>query len=179
MSRIFSNQEIPKNLDSLIQNYFKEEAIDGLECPLCKVKTLWYKKCRIWSYPQTLFIQIKRFVYYPVFKKLKDKVILTDPEINLHRFRQKVKISGKNGYSKNCVVENDQRSGIYQLKGYIEHIGEVNEGHYINYCYGNKEQCWYRYNDSKVAKVTSIREETPFLIGSSEIYILALELKGD
>lgn len=196
----FSKRQIqkPKDLESLIQDFFKEEIIDDYQCSSCKQKCQFYRKCRIWTYPQTLFIQIKRFVYYPEYKKQKDKVIMTDERISQHPFTQKVKKSGANGFLKeyvrggdsgNVSNSNNFSKGSYKLYGYIEHKGEDNYGHYISqifvfyiknrYCYTTEDRGWWKYDDDKVSRVYSIKEENPFLMGSEDIYILVLQLENE
>ena len=40
---------------------------------------------------------------------------------------------------------------IYQLRGFIYHMGSTNGGHYVYY--GLRKTNWYLFNDSNVSKI--------------------------
>ena len=52
------------SLDELLDNYFREQDMSAEErfmCPRCGCKQLCRKKLDLWSVPQYLIIQLKRF----------------------------------------------------------------------------------------------------------------------
>lgn len=43
-----------------------------------------------------------------------------------------------------------KNDGEYQLKGFINHLGDIDYGHYIGVCESQEEEGWYLFNDKKV-----------------------------
>lgn len=166
-----------KNLNALISEYFKTEEIEDFLCQSCKKKCTVYKKTSIWTFPYTLFLYLKRFEYYPHERKRQDKVFVPETSVSLTNFKQTTmddmqirKVIADFGDGR------EYKMGEYKIKGYVEHYGEINHGHYISYC--ENGNTWVKFNDDKVTKVNRIESEDPFSTGSSEVYILALELRG-
>lgn len=172
----FGETDGPKDLEDLIQNYFREEEVDDFNCGSCKKRGIHIKKCRIWSFPKTLFIYIKRFEYYPVMKKLKDKVKLENQKIRLTGYRQKIVDIEHDLKLRKSLAGKSGSTGDYNIHGYVEHYGEINCGHYIAYAVNERDSKWWRYDDSKVHRMDSITQLDPFSKGSSEIYVLALQI---
>ena len=81
--------------------------------------------------PNILIISFKRFTN--TNQKLENSVDYPIEGLNLQKY----------------VVGYDRNDSIYDLYAVVNHIGNVNGGHYFSFCKnGNKN--WLLYNDSKV-----------------------------
>lgn len=160
-----SSSKTGKNFYDLLNVTFQAEEIDGLNCKKCKKPTLYYKQNMIWSFPKTLFIYVKRFVYYPIPRKIKERIFLEEEVMSLKEYSQD-------------VIENfeDQKNGQYKIVGYIDHYGELGHGHYTTYTTESEGKEWYYFDDMKVKKVSCTQNLELFKEGSSDVYIMALEL---
>lgn len=164
-----------KDLEKLIENYFKVEQIEDFKCSSCKRKCTIEKRSMIWTFPYTLFVYLKRFELYPKVSKKMDKVMIPSSKLNLMKHKQTIKSDRE--MLTNVPKWADERAfnfGEYNLVGYIEHHGKINSGHYIAFV--DNGNTWNLYNDEKVSKIKAIDREDPFSTGSSEIYILAYEI---
>jgi len=121
----------------------------------------------IWQFPKTLFINVKRFIYYPIPRKIKDRIFLEEEVMDLTAFSQD-------------VIENleGQRSGNYKLAGFIDHYGEIGYGHYTAYTAetNGEDTTWWNIDDTKTKKIGSTNKLSLFNQGSPDVYIMALEL---
>ena len=118
-------QQPPRDLEDLIQDFFREETIEGFKCTKCNRTCTHYKKCRIWTYPRTLFIYLKRFVYFPEPKKINDRVILNSAQIDLGPYKPKIKKPNSGRYPVEIKTLAHKYQGNYQLNGYIDHQGQM------------------------------------------------------
>lgn len=116
------------NLHDLLKCYMTEEIdLDSFYvCEQCNtnVSALIYRE--ILSLPKYLFITIKRYSNL-------NKKIISDIYIPM-------------------IIQFDlKKKYIYQLRGFIYHMGSTNGGHYVYY--GLRQSNWYLFNDSNVSNV--------------------------
>jgi ubiquitin C-terminal hydrolase len=116
LSSPLSNKGNSLRIFDLLQSYFSEEVIDGVECDTCKKKTSVRRSRNLYNEPDMLVLHLNRFSrgYYSNIKNkacIKFDDILGIPVNIVHPNRQKVKLR-------------------YKLIGTINHVGSINAGHY-------------------------------------------------
>ncbi|XP_052272033.1 uncharacterized protein LOC127872721 isoform X1 [Dreissena polymorpha] len=126
-------------------------------CPHCKQNQRAKKTMTVWQYPDTLIIQLKRFVFHELAStKVDCKVVFPIDDLDLNEF-----ISGPK--TKNLV---------YNLYSSVCHYGGANSGHYTAYARHPVDGRWYFYNDETVT------ESTPSDPEFSSTYMLFYQRKG-
>lgn len=118
----FNNISLGIQKDNLIDNikyYFNIEEFE-LDCSECKQKTIHQVKSKIYKYPETLIIHLKRFNNHG--RKV-DKVV-----------------------NVNDILKFNKHS--YSLYSIISHSGTINSGHYYNMSV--KNGIWKRFSDCYV-----------------------------
>lgn len=157
------------SLEDLICEYFKKEVIADFNCEKCKVKGEISKSQEIIRFPNLLIVNAKRFVSNPYPKKLSNKIAI-ETDINLTHFYTDP--SYDRSHAASSFFNSEKTSGRYRLRGYIDHFGEINYGHYVAYCCNKELGGWVRYNDEKVTEMDGIR----FMENSAaNVYVLFYE----
>jgi uncharacterized UBP type Zn finger protein len=159
-------------LTELIEMFFSEEYIEDYNCSNCKKKTIIKKFFRIVKFPEILVISLKRFEFYPRIRKIKKNVKIGSSNIDLRKYVHKnsnesnpitpvqVQSNVMNNEKPIFFVhknlnpgDSDMEQNLYSLRGYIEHHGNMNKGHYIAFMKqmidSEKEQ-WLLKNDDEV-----------------------------
>ena len=127
-------EDIPGVLIDLFIKYLKLEIHDDVDnlyfCDSCNENTISEKKLILWKLPEKIIIVFKR--YSSNGKKNNntvefpiDKLVIRESESN------KIK--------------------EYSLQNIIYHLGNMDNGHYVNGIFHNKE--WYLIDDSEVSKI--------------------------
>lgn len=168
-SKIWSFTENPP-IDDLIVNYFKDENIEDFKCEHCGKKSDVIKSHNILKFPEILIVLIKRFVFFPQHRKLDQKIDFTDEELDLTDFycdysKEKTHLGKK-------FFKGEKKKGLYNLKGFINHFGDIDYGHYTACCYLEDEDEWYHFNDKKVSR---IRERVVKKESAENVYVLFYE----
>jgi len=145
-------------LEACIREFITNEFIQGYSCESCRKKNTSLKRTTIWKQPETLVIQFKRFIYdqYGDRKKVKDAVSFPLDSLSLDAFMHE---------------RSPDHGGKYKLYGVVNHLGNLDSGHYIALVYNEHLKCWLQYNDSKISKVSD-KDMLEFSRKSSEPYIL-------
>lgn len=145
--------DIPNNTDSLtncLNNYFKDtDSINGWNCEKCK-NSGCNKNTKIWSLPNYLIIQLKRFTNNG--QKNNNYIEFPIENLNLTPYISNDK--------------NDPNNYIYSLYAVNYHSGSLNSGHYWSSC-KNLDENWYLFNDGNVNKINNVTE-----ILTKDAYIL-------
>ena len=127
------------DLLSLIKEYLKEEIIDWSdECENCKNKNLkHHTKIKFSILNDILILSLQRF----------------DPCLSM---KSSIRVSFEDILDlKDFCDEDLYRSNTrYRLYGTINHIGNINYGHYYSYIKIN--DIWYEFNDSIVKKINNM-----------------------
>ena len=124
------------DLISLIKEYLKEEIIEwGKECEICKKKNMkHHKKIKFSILNDILILSLQRF----------------DPYLSM---KSTVRVSFEDILDLKDFCDEDlyKLNTRYRLYGTINHIGNINYGHYYSYIKIN--DMWYEFNDSIVKKI--------------------------
>ena len=140
------------DLISLIKVYLKEERLDwSAKCEKCKNAHLEHiKKIKFSMLNEVIIFSLQRFdPYY----SMKSSIYVSYNEyINLKEF---------------CDYDLYKDNKEYRLFGTINHIGNINYGHY--YAYVRIGEIWYEFNDSIVRKVNCME------MNSSSVCVLFYE----
>lgn len=125
------------SLEGCLDNYFEEYNIDEWNCEKCENKGC-NKKSKLWSLPNYLIINLKRFK--------------TDEKNKLHKNIENVKFPLSNlNLTKYITKEkNDENNYIYDCYAVNYHTGNLNNGHYYSIV-KNLNKSWYLMNDGNVS----------------------------
>lgn len=126
-------------------------------CPQCQRNQLAKKTMTVWQYPDTLIIQLKRFVFHQLSGTKVDSVVqfpIDNLDLNQYISGPKTKFLQYNLYS--CVC----------------HFGGANSGHYTAYAKHPVSGQWYYYNDETVSL------QSPGEDDFSSTYVLFYQRKG-
>lgn len=149
--------------NSLVESFeqlIKPEIIENYKCSVCDKNRLISKSCKIWRTPSVLFIQLKRFEVLPNGRVRKNN---TEVDIPLT-----IDLSP---YCDEMMLTENKINRIYNLKGFSNHMGSLNGGHYNAECVCIVDNTtWYKFDDSHVSRNTNRTVDT------SDAYILMYEL---
>ncbi|CAG0921929.1 unnamed protein product [Notodromas monacha] len=108
-------------------------------CPKCKVHQEATKKIDIWSLPDILIVQLKRFSYTRHSRdKIEAFVDYPTRSLDLSEF----------------VIAPRHPDPVYDLIGVSNHYGGLGGGHYTSYCRNKDDGHWYHFDDSSVSRVS-------------------------
>lgn len=146
-------------LEESLNSFVKEELLTGdnkYSCSECKKKVDATKKMHIWSPPNILIVQLKRFKNDSWrTTKTSSKVVFPIKGMDI-----------KNYLSDLHAVEKT----TYDLVAISEHRGSCNSGHYVAYCKNDINEKWYEFNDDDIFHVPY--EELDKEIITKNAYIL-------
>ena len=132
---LLPNKDYKTSLSSLISDYFKEEELE------------WSSKCENCKKPDLKHLKIIKFCI------LNEIVIFSlqrfDPVLSI---KNNIRVSFDEIIDLKEYCDNDlyKENTKYRLLGTINHIGNINYGHY--YSYIRIGENWYEFNDSIVNK---------------------------
>ena len=121
---ISENNEV-KNLEECFNNYQMVKPII-FECSECKKKNL-SQNFTILELPPILMINLKRVG--------EGEAHFNEIEIPFQLDMEK-------------LIKNTKINSIYELRGFIKHIGDETCGHNYSFCKNMFDDKWYEYNDS-------------------------------
>ena len=131
---IFNTILLPINLsNNLIENineYFEWDSMDDFICPKCsskKIKSKYY----FWKLPKVLSIVLKRFNN---LEQKNNNLIDIPLDLNINNF---------------CIQ--NTKNKIYKLNSIVNHIGNLNMGHYYSTILHNNK--WYNCNDLHISEI--------------------------
>ena len=135
-------------INNLLKSYFQTEVIDfGKKCEKCGKILKHKKEIKISRPPKILILSLQRidqatrkknecFVSFP---QVLDMSEFIDQELNI-----------------------DKPKPIYTLFAVVNHIGNMDYGHYFSYIKFDKRQDWYEFNDSSVKNIGNKIESFPY-----------------
>lgn len=117
---------------------------ETLYCSNCKQHLAPIKKMDVWSAPDMLVLQLKRFQYIPgqYFvhrEKINELIDFPVEGLDLTKY-----IKGP---------KDDIAPAVYDLYAVSQHSGGLGGGHYTAICKNFKDGSWYSFNDSHVSRV--------------------------
>lgn len=135
----FAESDLTVDLDTCIMKHFQEnEKIQSWKCEKCNQNGCNKNSC-LWSLPNYLIIQLKRFSNTESnrLNKITKQIEFPIEDLNLSKY-----ISAD---------KNDPNNYIYSLYAVNYHTGSLNSGHYWSCC-KNLDGNWYLFNDGHVTK---------------------------
>ena len=130
------------SLDDCFKFFATSEVLDEENkwfCPKCREFVCAKKKMDVWSTPDVLIIQLKRFIAGAWTTKKLEMMVDYPDEMDM---------------SKYIVGPQKDSPQIYKLYAVSEHMGGLGGGHYIAHAAvqdANGGEQWYEFNDSSVS----------------------------
>lgn len=150
---------IKSTIEECLKNYIEEEVID-YNCTICECNRKAIKKCKIYKTPMILFLHLKRFRCLSNNRYIKDDRMVEIPYM-----------LDLNPYCDQNIIPENNLSNKYILKGIINHMGQLNGGHYTADCAGLIDsENWYNFDDSNISRWENNN------INTSNAYILMYEM---
>jgi len=128
----------PLPLDTMLEQEFKEETIEGYDCDACKQKTTTKKTVSIWRLPKILIVTLKRFT--PMGTR-DNSMFNYDGE----------PVSFKNSFSDESKEESKFKK--YTVIGTVDHHGHHMGGHYTAQCFSPVWKKWHLYDDESAHEI--------------------------
>jgi ubiquitin carboxyl-terminal hydrolase 8 len=155
--------QIPDNgnttLAECLKNFSSSEEMNGdnkYRCDTCKTLTEADKSQYIWTPPESLIIQLKRF-------KIDNSGRVTSKISTMVDFPL-TGLSLSDNYS-----EYHTQDALYDLYAITHHTGSLGGGHYIAYTKNQINNKWYEFNDDDVVHVPDEAIESELISRSSYI----------
>jgi len=150
---------VKDTLQESLEQLIKTESIENYKCSVCDVNRVINKTCKIWRTPSVLFIQLKRFEVLPNGRVRKNNISVDIPlTIDL------------SPYCDETMLTENRINRKYNLKGFSNHLGSLNGGHYTADCVCIVDnETWYKFDDSHVSRNTNK------MVDTSNAYILMYE----
>lgn len=147
-------------LTDSFDNLIKPEIIPNYKCTICNEDRTINKSCKLWRTPSVLFIQLKRFEVLPNGRIRKNNTVIDIPlTIDL------------SPYCDQTMNSINKINRVYKLKGFSNHMGSLNGGHYTADCVCIVDnETWYHFDDSNVMRNMNK------MINTADAYILMYEL---
>ncbi|CAF1202270.1 unnamed protein product [Didymodactylos carnosus] len=146
-------------ISDCVEEFMKEDDLDGQwHCSTCNGLHDARQKSDIYSLPEVLIIQLKRFNHDP--NRL-DKI-----DINIDYPLYNLDLT-------KYVIEKQQQTWMYNLVAVSVHRGQLSGGHYVTYAKNKDTQEWYEFNDEHV---TRINDEST--VKTKDAYVL-IYLRND
>ncbi|KAH7348660.1 hypothetical protein BKA65DRAFT_264222 [Rhexocercosporidium sp. MPI-PUGE-AT-0058] len=150
-------------LDDCLDEFGKEEILSEMDtwyCPRCKEHKRASKKFELWKTPDILIMHLKRFSSSQ-YRRDKLDVLVDFPLDGLD-------------LSSRVIETEDGKQEIYDLFAVDDHWGGLGGGHYTAFAKNYRDNEWYEYNDSSVAKQKDLSR-----IVSSSAYLLFYRRRSD
>ena len=140
-----------KTLKECLQTYSQPETLEGdnaYTCSTCNMKTTSTKTISLASVPETLIIQLKRFIYNK--KNLRHEKMDHTVDFPMN----------------NLCIDRENQTINYDLIGVIHHSGSIQGGHYTASVKSLTDNKWYYCNDSSITPITPklIHKKTAYLL---------------
>ena len=135
---------VGNTLYDCIRHFCKKECLaneEKWECPTCKVRVNTTKEIKFWSLPPILTFQLKRFSY----RGGKNNAFINFPidYLDMQEFVH--------------LKNTDNETTVYKLQSVINHIGNMQNGHYFTYCYDIFSDKWHKYDDENTSEINQNR----------------------
>jgi len=152
-------------LEESLDSFVKEELLCGdnqYHCSDCKKKVDATKKMHIWSPPNVLIVQLKRFKSDTKYEtKTTSKVVFPTNNLDLKNYLSDLHSVNKTKYD---------------LVAISEHRGTCNFGHYVAYCKNDINNKWYEFNDDDVFHVPYSELESEIVTENAYILFYVKQL---
>ncbi|KAJ3577761.1 hypothetical protein NPX13_g2809 [Xylaria arbuscula] len=132
--------------DCLDEEYIKSDKCE-YRCRNCNSSQQARRDHNIKLLPNVLSIQLKRFEFKQGSRDRAASKIRTKVQFPLQLNMLPYTTKGQSDNGKESQELN--RSCVYDLLSVVEHVGEIDTGHYVSYCRVNDQ--WFSFNDHRVA----------------------------
>jgi len=130
-------KETHLNLNDCLQKTFTTDNLDSKRtCSYCNQKCDFTKTNTLWTLPEYLIIQLKRFEQHTGNKK--------------QHFIDFTEYLDVEPFMDTDLLEHLKTSTKYRLKSVINHTGTITFGHYYTYSRNDIDGIWYETNDRTV-----------------------------
>jgi hypothetical protein len=173
-------------LSDLIKDFFEPDFVKDYFCSFCRKKCTIKKSIYILQEPEILQISLKRFISHPRMMKIHRPIFIYKDKIDLNQYlfkpenflvldsslydsgvnsRRKINMEMTYNNSMSFNQSIAHRSTMYEMKAYVEHIGNLSKGHYVCFTKNDVIQSkikirnpdvedeWFFIDDKKVYKV--------------------------
>lgn len=152
-------------LDKSLESFIKEEQLIGdnqYYCEECRQKVDATKRMYIWSSPNILIVQLKRFKTYGAHPiKTNSKVSFPVKNFDIKKYQNEL---------------HNEKYTNYNLAAVCNHSGSCMSGHYVAYGVNDINKQWYEFNDDDVYHVDEDKLESELI--TSKAYILFYQKTG-
>ena len=144
---LLPENETNVDIKDLLKTYFQSEnIIFETECEKCKKKLEHKKEIKISRPPEILILSLQRI---DEKTKNKNECVVNFPQVlDITEF-----------IDHECGFDNEP---VYNLYAVINHIGNMECGHYFSYIKMINTKEWYEFNDSVVRKIENNIESFPY-----------------
>jgi ubiquitin C-terminal hydrolase len=147
-------------LTQSLDNLIKTERVEHYKCEICNEKRTVNKSIQLWRTPSILFIHLKRFEVL-----LSGRIRKNNTPVNIPLTLDLTP------YCDNTMETDKKINRTYNLRGFTNHMGSLNGGHYTADCLCLlDDDTWYHFDDS------SVMRNTNRMIDTSNAYILMYEI---
>ena len=148
------------SLYSCFDHYVSPEYMEnGWIDETTKQTTSVYKKTDFWNFPKILVITLQRFeTNYSNSGHSQTNYSGQNQEIHISKKMDLVDFPLENLDLSKYVVGYNARKYIYDLYGVVNHIGDVEGGHYTAFVLAESEKKWYHCNDHIIENVQDPRQ---------------------
>ncbi|GMI57281.1 hypothetical protein ScalyP_jg11328 [Parmales sp. scaly parma] len=154
------DEDSVKTLDEVLENYGETETLDVVnswKCSKCKVDGEAIKEIKIRRLPNILILGLKRFVWVGNRARKIDTMV----EFPLEGLdMSKYCVAYEKGEAEAVGSGPGEVSGIYDLFGVVNHMGQMGFGHYTANarsfdCNNKMGDDWHCFNDSSCTKISA------------------------
>jgi ubiquitin carboxyl-terminal hydrolase 8 len=136
---VMNNNTQLDTIDECLQAYFTPEALTGENAwynEETKEKEDVYMETGFWNIPRVFVINLSRFS--PLGQKIQHIIDFPINNLDMSSY-----VSGYNS-----------KEYVYELYGIVNHLGNMNNGHYTAFVKNSQNQ-WYHYDDEVIQKVSN------------------------
>mmetsp|Transcript_7638 Transcript_7638/g.19600 ORF Transcript_7638/g.19600 Transcript_7638/m.19600 type:complete len:320 (+) Transcript_7638:949-1908(+) len=152
----------PVRLEECIEEFSKEETLDGDECwrcPKCKDFRAATKRIELWKVPPVLVVHLKRFQTNEMgvpSSKINSEVIypVDDGRGNDNGILDLTDFIPKE------AQENQREAPEYKLYAVGNHMGGLYSGHYTAFVNNRVDNHWYHMNDENCSQIANEEAQT-------------------
>ncbi len=146
------NKKNQITLNNCLDNFTNECIIENIKCECCNKNQTMKKYEKILRLPMTLFIVLKRFCAHGNSNRKNNDYIDIPQTLDMKKY-----------------AYHTENNTVYELRGYINHFGGMNSGHYNSSCKCLVNNTWINYDDETI---TPTNNE----IAGQNAYVLMYEL---
>lgn len=138
-------------LEECFNNFINTEILDDKNkwfCPHCNMKVNASKKFSIWIPSKIMIIQLKRFIHNT-----------TSTGYSAHKLNNKIEYPVNDfnitPYISNCSKRVNNSNFVYDLISVINHVGNINGGHFYSFVKSITDNNWYCADDDNITKINN------------------------